>query len=350
MKASTFSLPLAGVSSHPSTQLQAHTAQAAAPSSSPRLVWVTRTGAALQPGGMTDSGEVLTLDLLQGCMQRCVFCSAGRHDGSEDAVKAFTGTAEQVAWELAGGRQRPRAVFLSPTTDPFPPVQEVQTETVRVVEVLARQGIDVWLMTRGHIWPFAQKALAAHADRVRVTVGLTTLDRQLQRILEPLAAPPSLRLEQLADLQRSGVAVRAALEPLIPTVTDTRTNLLAVLEALATVGVRQVTAGFLFLRPRLEAGLLRALEPHGWADLVQEAYAGGPVLQGEGAVPTRYLPKVYRERAYNLLLKLASALGINVTVSAATNPDFTPSQAVVRETRPSLLSLFLAAGRRLARA
>src|SRR5262249_37398997 len=154
-------------------------------------------------------------------------------------VKLFSGTAEQVAWELAGRRQRPRAVFLSPTTDPFPPLLEVQTETVRVIEVLARQGIDVWLMTRGHIWPFAQKTLAAHPERVRVTVGLTTVDRKLQRILEPLAAPPALRLEQLADLRGCGVAVQAALEPLIPTMTDTRANLLAVLEALAAVGVQQ---------------------------------------------------------------------------------------------------------------
>src|SRR5262249_11071033 len=228
--------------------------------------------------------------------------------------------------------------------------QEVQTETVRVVEVLARQGIDVWLMTRGHIWPFAQKALAAHADRVKVTVGLTTVDRKLQRLLEPLAAPPALRLEQLGDLRRSGVAVQAALEPLIPTVTDTRADLLAVLEALAAEGVRQVTACFLFLRPRLEAGLLRALEPHGWADLVQEAYAGGPVLEAEGAVPTRYLPKSYREGIYKLLLNLAGSLGISVKVSAATNPDLTTSPPAATKTpRPSLLSLLLG-GRRHARA
>ena len=62
-------------------------------------------------------------------------------------------------------------------------VLEFQEETARLVQKLAKRGIDSWLMTRGYIRPSILRMLAAHKERVRVTVGLTTLNRGLQRII-----------------------------------------------------------------------------------------------------------------------------------------------------------------------
>src|SRR5207249_1907975 len=133
----------------------------------------------------------------------------------------------------------------SPATDPFPPLNEVQRETARVVEVLARRGIDTWLMTRGYVRPAAFAVLRKHAAHVKVTLAMTTLQRPLQRLLEPLTAPPRLRLRNLRALREAGIVCQAALEPLVPGVTDTRENLLPLLEALESVGVQHVTVGYL---------------------------------------------------------------------------------------------------------
>src|SRR5205085_5203841 len=135
-------------------------------------------------------------------------------------------------------------VYLCPSTDPFPPLAEVQAETARVVAVLGEHGVQAWLKTRGWIRPAALEVLAAHRERVKVTVGLTTLDRTMQRVLEPLAAPPRLRLRQIKQLHSLGISVQVALEPLVPGLTDTRANLTAVLDALALAGVHQVTTGY----------------------------------------------------------------------------------------------------------
>jgi hypothetical protein len=204
-------------------------------------------------------------------------------------------------------------------------------EAARVVEALAARGIDTWLMTRGFIRPAALQVLAAHRKRVKVTVGLTTLDRTLQRILEPLTASPRMRLRQIARLRDLGINVQVAVEPLLPGLTDTRANLAGLLQALADAGVTRVTAGYMFLRPRIQENLAAALRPHGWDQLVLDEYQGGPVLQSDAIAPARYLPKPRRQRGYAVLMALASELGIAVSVSGITNPDFrTPPKADLR--------------------
>jgi DNA repair photolyase len=218
-------------------------------------------------------------------------------------------------------------VFVSPSTDPFPPSSEVQAETVRVVNVLAKFGVEAWLMTRGFIRPFALRALAAQAKSVKAVVAVTTLDRGLQRVLEPGTAPPRLRLRQIAGLRRAEVRVQVALDPLLPGLTDTRGNLDSLLRAVAGLGVKQVSASYLFLRPGIVENLRTALRPRGLDESVLEAYAEGPILAVEGIAPARYLSKSRRQRGYAALMALAARHGLTVSVSALANPDFAPPRA-----------------------
>jgi DNA repair photolyase len=69
------------------------------------------------------------------------------------------------------------------------------------------------VLTRGRVPPALVEVLAAAPGRCRVAVGLTSLDRGLVRRLEPLAAPPRVRLRGLARLIEAGVRVEARLEP-----------------------------------------------------------------------------------------------------------------------------------------
>jgi DNA repair photolyase len=289
----------------------------------PRVERVARRSPLLHPTPLGTEGEVLGLNLAQGCAHRCAFCTARAYASypGDDVVLLPEDTAERLATELAARRQKPRAVYLSPATDPFMPLAEVQTETARVVEVLAKHGVEAWLMTRGYIRPAALEVLIAHKEHVKVTVGLTTLDRALQRVLEPLAAPPALRLRQIATLRERGIRVQVELAPLLPGLTDTRANLRPLLEALSKVGVRHVMAGYLFLRPGIEENLSKALAAHGWQDVLDE-YTQGPMMHSAGVAAARYLPKTRRQRGYAALIALAAEFGMRVSVCGVTNPDF----------------------------
>jgi DNA repair photolyase len=290
----------------------------------PRVEIISRKGPVLHASPLGEQGEVLGLNLTRGCVHRCAFCSARAYPTypGDGVVYLFADTAQRLEAELSRRSHRPRAVHVCPATDPFPPLPEIQAEATRVVEVLAAQGVEAWLMTRGSIRPAALGVLAACRERVRVTVGLTTLDRALQRSLEPLAAPPRLRLRQIARLRDLGIAVQVALDPLVPGLTDTRANMAPLFEALAALGIRQVTASYMFLRPGIRDNLVSALEPLGWADPVLEEFEGGPVLAAGTIAPARYLPKIRRQRGYAALMALAAGYGLAVRVCGTTNPDF----------------------------
>ncbi|HEV3084560.1 MAG TPA: radical SAM protein [Gemmataceae bacterium] len=309
----------------------------------PRVYFASRETAGLHPSPFADQADVLSLNLTRGCVHRCPFCSVRAHGSyaGDTAICLFKDTARHLDKDLSTRRKRPRAVFISPSTDPFPPISEIQAETARVVSVLAKHEIEAWLMTRGFIRPSAMRALEEQRKWVKVTVGMTTLDRALQRRLEPLCASPCLRLRQIAALRASGIAVQVALEPLIPGLTDTRECLVPVLEALAQLGVRHVRTSYLYLRTGIEENLVGALEPAGLAPAVLEAFAGGPILSSGTIAPARYLPKARRQRGYAALMALAAGFGITVSVCGTTNPDFCAprSRAAEKPRRPLLTCL-----------
>ncbi len=305
-----------------------------------QVVRVARSGPLFHASPLTGDAEVLALELARPSPRRDPFCWLRLAPGcpSEGVVELYRETAEQLDRELARRPRLPRAVFISPATEPLPPLPEMQAEVVRVVEVLARHGVEAWLLTRGLLRPKTLDGLAPHARRLALTVALTTLDRGWQRVLEPGAAPPGQRIRQIAALRQRGWRVHVAVEPLLPGLSDRRENLAALLEALAAAGVGDVTASYAFLRPGLAEGLAAALEAHGLDGTLPEAYARGPLLKAPGLALARYLPKARRQRGYAALMALAAEFDITVRVCAASNPDFgpvrMPAPAKDRERRP----------------
>ncbi|MGH9676481.1 MAG: radical SAM protein [Candidatus Acidiferrum sp.] len=296
----------------------------------PQIEWVERNGPSLHPTALTADPEVLGLNLTRGCLHRCVFCCvrASPNYIGDSVIQLFKDTASRLSVELAARPRRPRAVFISPATDPCPPISEIQAETTRVVSTLAQHGIESWLMTRGLIRPVLRETLATHRIRVKLTIPITTCNRGLQRRLEPLTASPRLRLRQVAEMRELGVSVQVALDPLFPGVTDTRENLVELLGALSRIGIRQITASYLFLRPAIAENLRRALASFKIDDAVLAAYEGGPMLTSAGLSSARYLPRSRRQRGYASLMTLAADFGIRVNISGLTNPDFGAPRAV----------------------
>jgi DNA repair photolyase len=310
----------------------------------PRVVRIPRRGEALHPTALAEGDDVLGLNLLRGCVHRCAFCSVRGHESFPDdgIVYLFANTADYLEEELA--QRRPRAVYVSPATDPFPPIDAIQQEAARVVQVLARHNVEAWLMTRGRINTASLDLLEAHRERVKVTVALTTLDTELQERIEPGTASPEERLAQIIELKRRGIEVQVALDPLLPGLTDTTANLEPLLQALADAGVDRVRASYLFLRAGIAENLRSQLAANGEGDVVVEAFRGGPVLEAPGLAKARYLPKGRRQRGYATLMALAAPFSIHVSVCGLTNPDFVKPARTDAASRPSLRSLFLQAG------
>jgi DNA repair photolyase len=303
----------------------------------PYVRWIERKGAALHPGPFGSRGDVLGLNLTRGCVHRCPFCPirANAAYPGDHVIQVYRDTPARLEAELADRRKLPRAVIVSPGTDPFPPVQEIQDLVPPVVETLASHSVECWLTTRGFVRPHIQHLLLPYAELIKVTVSILTMDCKLQRALEPLAAPPLLRFRQIGTLREMGIAVQVALEPLVPGVTDTRFNLMPVLEALSKMGVKHVRAGYMFYRSGMRQELCQALGESDQAEEVLESFANGPLIGTETIAPARYLPRSRRQRGYASLMALASQFDITVSLSELTNPDFQPP-VLARLPQPSL--------------
>lgn len=305
----------------------------------PRLEMIERRGTLLRPSPMADllDQDILSLNHVSGCPHRCTFCYVRGYPGYEgdEVIYLYTNAAELVRSELKERRRLPKAVYLCPSTEPFPPFNEIQAETCRILEALAEFGVQAWFMTRGFIRPAALEMLQRHRKLVQVTFALTAFDEKVRRILEPLAAPTRLRLRQLKELRELGIATQASIEPLIPGLTDTRENLAPLLDALAAIGLDRISTSYLYLRPGIQQNLQIDLAPLGWAEPIVESFAQGPILPMGRIAAARHLPRADRQRGYARLMALAAERGIKVSVSGLTNPDFrAPRERIVHERRP----------------
>ena len=318
---------------------------APAPRRLPRLQPVEGQRVVLRPSPIAEAveEEVSSVNLLAGCPHQCPFCYARAYpnDPGDELVYFYRHTADCLREELRERKKLPRAVYLCPSTDPFPPYAEVQAEACRVLEVLAEFGVEAWFMTRGFIRPAALDVLARHRDLVRVTVSVLTMDSALRRVLEPLAAPTRMRIKQAARLRRLGIATQVAVGPLLPGLTDTRENIETLLDALAQAGIDHVTASYLYLRQGIQDNLARGLGGLGGAEPILTEYANGPVLPMGTIAPARHLPRSYRQRGYALLMALAAARGMTVSICGLTNPDFKPARPPAHRSEPPLRQLVL---------
>ncbi len=286
-----------------------------------RLVRVARRGPILRPSPMVPG--VFGLDLTAGCLHGCPFChirDLPRFRG-EGRILFDPFTSEHLAEVIDAMDMRPRQVVLSPSSDPLPSSREVRAEAMKVISLLLDRQIAVQIMTRGRVPRLLVDRMARDRDRVKVAVGLMTLDRSLSRVLEAFSGSPFGRLADLRRMVSEGLDVEARLEPLIPGRTDTRDNLAPLLEALATAGVRKVVAHYLYSTPLARESLDSAIAPLGWAERLRDDFEGGNVFRLGTIGPTKHFPLEVRRSGLARLIALGAEFGLSVTTGSAQNPD-----------------------------
>jgi DNA repair photolyase len=202
-----------------------------------------------------DVGFDWSLNPYRGCEHGCVYCYArptheylGFSAGLdfESRILARTGAADLLRKELASPRWEPQTIVMSGVTDPYQPVEGRLGITRACLEVMAECRHPVAVITKSHrvLRDLDLLRTLAEVGAAHVTVSLTTLDRSLQRALEPRASSPRRRLEAIQGLADAGIPVAVNVAPIIPGLTDH--EIPALLEAGAEAGAR--SAGFVLLR------------------------------------------------------------------------------------------------------
>ena len=195
----------------------------------------------------------------RGCEHGCVYCFArpthaymGLSSGLDFESRLFVklGAAERLEAELAAPGYKVRTIAIGTNTDPYQPIEREHRVMRSVLEVLARTGHPVGIVTKSALVTRDIDLLAPMAARglVKVALSVTTLDGTLARTMEPRAAAPGRRLEAIRQLSEAGIPVVVMTAPLIPAVNDPEIE--AILEAARARGAQE--AGYVMLRLPLE--------------------------------------------------------------------------------------------------
>ncbi len=202
-----------------------------------------------------DVGFDWSLNPYRGCEHGCVYCYArpsheylGFSPGldfesrilvKEDAPALLRDAIRRPGWN-------PVPLAMSGITDPYQPVERRLGITRACLEILEKCGHPVALITKNRSVTRDVDLLASLARReaAAVTISITTLDRDLQRAMEPRTSSPGRRLEAVEVLARAGVPVGVNVAPVIPGLTEE--EIPAILSASAAAGA--TSAGYVLLR------------------------------------------------------------------------------------------------------
>lgn len=202
-----------------------------------------------------DVGFECSVNPYRGCEHGCIYCyarptheylgfSAGFDFESRIMVK--TDAPHLLNEEFSSPRWQPQVIVMSGVTDPYQPVERRLQITRRCLEVMARFRNPVAIVTKNRLVTRDIDLLAELASRkaAAVNISVTSLDPDLQRILEPRTSPPQARLETISQLRSTGIPVGVMVAPVIPGLNDH--EIPAILHACAHAGAQ--FAGYVIVR------------------------------------------------------------------------------------------------------
>jgi DNA repair photolyase len=202
-----------------------------------------------------DVGFERSVNPYRGCEHGCIYCfarpgheylgfSAGLDFETKIMVKADA--PELLEAELSSRKWKPQIVVMSGVTDPYQPVERRLKLTRRCLQVLAKFRNPVAMITKNRLITRdidILSELASHGA-VGINISVTSLDANLQRILEPRTSTPPARLDTIAQLSAAGIPVGVMVAPIIPGLTDH--EMPAILQACGNAGAK--FAGYTIVR------------------------------------------------------------------------------------------------------
>jgi DNA repair photolyase len=202
-----------------------------------------------------DVGFETSINPYRGCEHGCIYCYArpsheylGFSAGLDFESKIMVKTAAPALLEaaLASPRWKPQVIVMSGVTDPYQPVERRLEITRGCLQVLTKFRNPVAIITKNRLVTRDADLLGELASHraAAVNVSVTSLDVNLQRVLEPRTSPPNARLETIARLRSAGIPVGVMVAPIIPGLTDHEVP--AILAACAEAGAQ--FAGYTVVR------------------------------------------------------------------------------------------------------
>ncbi len=202
-----------------------------------------------------------TINPYRGCEFGCVYCYA-RYTHEFLELRDPLDFEQRIFVKRRAGAVLQRTLSRTPVgsdqialgtaTDPYQPAERKFQLTRSILEVFAQvSGLNLSITTKSALIIRDLDLLQQinHRSRLSVNFSLITLNRRLQRMLEPRAPRPSLRLKAIATLADAGIRCNVLMMPMLPMINDSPSAIEAVISAARRAGASELWWRALFLKP-----------------------------------------------------------------------------------------------------
>lgn len=158
---------------------------------------------------------------------------------------------EVVARQLRARSWKREHVAMGTNTDPYQRAEGRYQLMPKIVSALASSGTPFSILTKGTVMVRDIPLLVQLSKEVPVgvAVSLALLDKDLQQRLEPGTPSPQARLDMIRRLADAGLPCGVLVAPILPYLTDSRTQLDSLFSQIVAAGASGISAIPLHLRP-----------------------------------------------------------------------------------------------------
>ncbi|MEM4718047.1 MAG: radical SAM protein [Desulfurococcaceae archaeon] len=187
------------------------------------IVYETIVDSALSKSGLPDIEYALNPYL--GCSHGCVYCYARLYTRDKRAsinwgnVVVIKSNIVNVL-EREVRRIKPGVIGVGTITDPYQPVEAVYKLTRDCLKILLTRGFKVSVQTKNTLVLRDVDIFSRYRDYIDVGFTITTLNKDLTKLIEPFSPPPLTRVSALRNLKNHGIKTWIFYGPIIPGLND----------------------------------------------------------------------------------------------------------------------------------
>jgi len=192
-------------------------------------------------------GLKYNMNLYRGCQHQCIYCDSRSTCYQIENFKDIlvkVNAIELLEEELSRKRVKGTIGFGS-MNDPYMPIEQKLNMTGRALEVIARFGFPVHIITKSDL-VLKDLEVLKEINRVysAVSFTITTTDGELARKVEPGAPAPSKRLEAIRTFSENGILTGVTMMPILPFLEDNEENISQIVTRAKEAGASYIIPTF----------------------------------------------------------------------------------------------------------
>ncbi|MFQ6120479.1 MAG: radical SAM protein [Methanosarcinales archaeon] len=215
----------------------------------------------LEPSGRREcTSERLLINPYNGCSHNCVFCYAHalwgyfelfRKKGVVTVFKDFDKVISKQLDKLSIAS----CGYISPTTDPFQPLNHKYKLTEKIIKEFVKRNIPVEFITKGKISNSAIN-LIKRQEHSFGQVSILTLDEEIRSNLRIGGASTEELIKNIERLSNNNIFAVCRIDPIVPYLTNKKEDLEELVKKVVEAGAKHIIASCMDIPEKLRYEIL----------------------------------------------------------------------------------------------